>query len=126
MELFEEDYRIARIFGKGKGESPPDATVENFKFYFNHPDKNLSFPFEAEYFIVGAPIATPDFDIKVTGLFPLEDSPHPFAEGILCEGKKARNGRTVQIPLWTISPKEEGENKQLIRDCSYWWSDYSV
>jgi len=72
MELFEEDHRIARVFGKKKGESPPDGTVENFKIYFDYLEKNLSFPFEAEYFIETGPFEDTYYDIKVTGLIPLE------------------------------------------------------
>jgi len=114
---------ILEILGVKKSEELPDVSKKTLKIYRSYLNKNLSFPFNAEYSVETGSLEDTYYDIKVTGLMKPEESPDLEYYGLFCQGKQGR--RKVEIPLAEITVKQEGKNKQLVGDYCMWFWNYS-
>ena len=118
-----DEKRVARILGVKAGKELPNVSKKTLKIYHSYFNKNLSFPFNAEYSVETGPLEDTYYDIKVTGLLEPEESPDPEFYGLFCKGKQGRG--KIEIPLAEVTVKQEDKNKQLIEDYCMWFSNYS-
>ena len=122
MSIEKSEKRIAQILGVEKSEELPDVSKKILKIYHSYLNKNLSFPFDAEYSKETGPLEDTYYDIKVTGLFKSGECPDLEFYGLFCKGKQGR--RKIEIPLGEVTVKQESKNKQLIEDYRMWFWNY--
>jgi len=122
MSVEKNQRRIAEILGVKKIEEIPGVLKKTLKIYHSYLNKNLSFPFNAEYSKETSPLEDTYYDIKVTSLFKPEECPDLEFYGLFCKGKQGR--RKIEIPLAEVKVKEEGKNRQLIEDYCIWFWNY--
>jgi hypothetical protein len=123
MSVEESEKRIAKILGVKKDEELPDVSKKTLKIYCSYLDKNLSFPFDAEYSVETGPLENRYYDIKVTDLLELGEFPSPEFYGVICKGSQGRH--KIEIPLADLTVKQKGKNRQLIEDYCRWFWNYS-
>jgi len=123
MLMRKDEKRVARILGVKAGKELPNVSKKTLKIYHSYFNKNLSFPFNAEYSVETGPLEDTYYDIKVTGLLEPEESPDLEFYGLFCKGKQGRG--KIEIPLAEVTVKQEDKNKQLIEDYCMWFCNYS-
>ena len=123
LSIEESEKRIAEILGGKTGKELPNVSKKTLKIYHSYLNKNLSFPFNAEYSQETGPLEDTYYDIKVTGLLGSEESPDLEFYGSFCKGKQGRG--KIEIPLAEVTVKQEDKNKQLIEDYCMWFCNYS-
>ena len=123
MSIEESEKRVAEILGTEKGRELPLVSEKTMKIYHSYLNKNLSFPFDAEYSEETGPLEDTYYDIRVTGLVELEECLDLESYGLFCKGKQGRH--KVEIPLAEVTVKQKGKNKQLIENYCMWFRNYS-
>ena len=123
MSIEASEKRIAEILGVKGGKELPNVSKKTSKIYHSYLNKNLSFPFNAEYSKETGPLEDTYYEIKVTGLLEPEEVPDLEFYGSFCKGKQGRG--KIEIPLAEVTVKQEDKNKQLIEDYCMWFCNYS-
>jgi len=123
MLMREDEKRIAEILGVKIGRELPNVSNKTLKIYHYYLNKNLSFPFNAEYSKETGPLEDAYYDIKVTGLLEPKKCPDLEFYGLFCKGKQGR--RKIEIPLAEVTVKQEDKNKELVGDYCMWFCNYS-
>ncbi len=122
MSVEEDEKRVARIFNIEDDEDLPDVTEKTLELCYHHLNKNLTLPFKAEYSQETGPLEDTYYDIIVTKILDVDESPDPEFYGLFCEAKKGRH--KIVIPLAEIEVKRREKNYQLIDDYNMWFWNY--
>ena len=93
------------------------------KIYYHYLIQNLSFPIDAVYSVETGPLEDTYYDVKITSISDIDESPDIEFYGLFCKGKEGR--RKIEIPLAEIEKvKQNDKNKQIIDDYCMWFWNY--
>ncbi|MCE9567738.1 MAG: hypothetical protein K8U57_37535 [Planctomycetes bacterium] len=115
----DQDDRIRAIFGLTNDDPLPRANLENLRRYARFLKTQLSFPFQAKYFIETGPFQQSEYLVTVEGLLDADDCDE---EGVLCEAKQ--HDEFFELPLADLEVRRDRHNRQLIEDYSYWFGNW--
>ena len=122
MPIEVSEKRVAKILGLKDGDGFSEVSDETLKVYRNYLSKNLAFPFEAEYSCETGPLEDTYYDINVIDILDINKCSDLTFYGLFCRGKQGR--RKIVVPLAEVEVKQEGRNKQLIKDYRSWFWNY--
>ena len=122
MPIEVSEKRVVRILGLRDDKRLPKVSDETLGVYHNYLSKNLTFPFEGEYSCETGPLENARYDINVIGILDINECSDLTFYGLFCRGKQGR--RKIVVPLAEVEVKQEGRNKQLIKDYRSWFWNY--
>ena len=115
----DQDDRIRAIFALTSNDPLPLANLENLRRYARYLKTQLSFPFQAKYFVETGPFQQSEYLVTVEGLLDADDCDE---EGVLCEAKQ--HGEFFELALADLEVRRDRHNRQLIEDYSYWFGNW--
>ena len=119
----DQEDRIRMVFGLDSNDPLPDVDVEMLEIYYEYLVESLVFPFEAEHTPETGRLFPHSRIVKV--IAPDDSDDEPLIDemhGVLCRTRHQR--RVLVVPLGELEVEKGKPNRQLIKDYSYWFSNW--
>jgi len=118
----DQDDRIRMVFGLTSNDPLPDVEEEMLLKYHDYLSKNMSFPFEMNYFRETGPFEGSNHVVRVMSLLDPEKYSVDEMYGLICRVKEGR--KTFELPLGEFETDAKEPNKQLLADYCYWFCNW--
>lgn len=115
-----QDDRIRAIFALTSNDPLPPANLENLRRYARFLKSQLSFPFQAKYFVGNSIFQQTEYLVTVVGLLDADDCDEE--DGVLCE--VAERSEFIELPVADLEVRRDRHNRQLVEDYSYWFGNW--
>ena len=122
LSMKNQDDRVRAIFCLTSDDLLPTPDSKSLVKYYHYLVEHLSLPLEARYRPESGPFAGEDFRVSVIGLYDIDDYGVDEDYGLI--GVGGYKGRRIDFPLADITVTGRSENRQLIDDYSYWFTNY--
>lgn len=118
----DQDDRVRMAFGLTSDDPLPTVNADTLAAYHKYLAADMDFPFDAEYSFHPRPLETTTCRIRVLGVLDPEEVPAD-EHGLFCQARRDRE--VIELPLAKVEVREKTPNRQLIRDYSYWFGNWS-
>lgn len=115
-----QDDRLRALFSLTSDDPLPAVSEETLAGYHAYLAARLRFPFNARGIEETGPLELRQRKIKALRLIPPDECDEE--DGLLCAG--LLEDAESDWPLWELEADGDGEQRRLVRDYSYWFSNF--
>ena len=119
LSMDDQEDRIRAVLGLTSNDPLPEVDEDTLLRYHEYLSKNMSFPFEMDYFEETGPFEGKNHIVKVVGLLDPEKHDCDEMYGLICRVKEGR--KTFELPLGEFEPDNEVSEERMLADYCYWF-----